>query len=205
MAMSGNVSRLPKSGQEEADKTHAAKDLAEKRRSSDQASDVPPKKKVAVDANKPISIGFGTKTPLDLQTQQCLGNGDTPKEQNTQQQCKPAGPIKMNLGGVSLTKKPVPPIKMALSTSAKPKASVTPIMQTVKKSKAVAQAFNQDDESDEDEMPPEAKMRMRNLGRDTPTAAGPNSFGKGQYGFCDRRKMMEKELKKQMDDVAPKD
>lgn len=43
-------------------------------------------------------------------------------------------------------------------------------------------------------MPPEAKMRMRNLGRDTPTSSGPNSFGKGKLGFLDRRKVYEREM-----------
>ena len=56
-------------------------------------------------------------------------------------------------------------------------------------------------------MPPEAKLRMRNVGkyvsichsfhwsinyiddnyRETPTSAGPNSFYKSRMGFCDPR------------------
>jgi len=68
---------------------------------------------------------------------------------------------------------------------------------------SVAQAFG-DDSSDEEEIPPEAKMRMRNVGRFTPTAAGPNSFGKSGLGFCDRRKIIEKELQAEMEKVAPK-
>ena len=59
-------------------------------------------------------------------------------------------------------------------------------------------------QSDEEEMPFEAKMRMRNLGRDTPTAAGPNSFGKGKMGFCDRRAVQKKELAESMEKVAGK-
>uniref|UniRef100_A0A286XXF2 PEST proteolytic signal-containing nuclear protein n=1 Tax=Cavia porcellus TaxID=10141 RepID=A0A286XXF2_CAVPO len=31
------------------------------------------------------------------------------------------------------------------------------------------------------EMPPEAKIRMKNTGRDTLTSAGPNSFNKGKH------------------------
>uniref|UniRef100_A0A3B1JE13 PEST proteolytic signal-containing nuclear protein n=1 Tax=Astyanax mexicanus TaxID=7994 RepID=A0A3B1JE13_ASTMX len=38
------------------------------------------------------------------------------------------------------------------------------------------------DKSEPEEMPPEAKMRMKNIGRDTPTSAGPNSFNKGKQG-----------------------
>lgn len=35
--------------------------------------------------------------------------------------------------------------------------------------------------------------------RETPTAAGPNSFGKGRLGFCDRQKIIERELVKKTD------
>ncbi|XP_033739578.1 PEST proteolytic signal-containing nuclear protein-like [Pecten maximus] len=93
-------------------------------------------------------------------------------------------------------KQSVLPIKMSLA-SQKPKETST----TVKpKTAAVAKAFAED--SDEEEMPPEAKMRMRNIGRDTPTAAGPNSFGKGRLGFCDRQKMVEKEIIKHIEEVG---
>ena len=40
--------------------------------------------------------------------------------------------------------------------------------------------------------------------RETPTAAGPNSFGKGNLGFCDRNKMIERNLKKQMEELGEK-
>lgn len=70
-------------------------------------------------------------------------------------------------------------------------------------SASVASAFNQDSD-EEEEMPPEAKMRMRNIGRDTPTSAGPNSFGKTRQGFCDSKKVFERQLKKKMDEVSDK-
>ncbi|KAK3096978.1 hypothetical protein FSP39_005330 [Pinctada imbricata] len=91
----------------------------------------------------------------------------------------------------------VTPIKMALGQQ-KPKQqpSVKP------KPAKVAQIFNEDSSDEEEEMPPEAKMKMRNIGRETPTAAGPNSFGKGKLGFCDRSKLLEKELKKKMEEVS---
>ena len=38
--------------------------------------------------------------------------------------------------------------------------------------------------------------------RDTPTAAGPNSFGKGKMGFCDRQKIIQRELQQQMDGAS---
>ncbi|XP_014270975.1 PEST proteolytic signal-containing nuclear protein [Halyomorpha halys] len=59
---------------------------------------------------------------------------------------------------------------------------------------SLREAFNSESESEE-EMPPEARMRMRNIGRDTPTSAGPNSFGKTKQGFCDAKKVFEKKLK----------
>lgn len=48
-------------------------------------------------------------------------------------------------------------------------------------------------------MPIEARMKMRNIGRNTPTSTGPNSYGKTQLGFCDSRKLFEKQLKEQSD------
>ncbi|XP_014790072.1 PEST proteolytic signal-containing nuclear protein isoform X1 [Octopus bimaculoides] len=87
------------------------------------------------------------------------------------------------------------PIKMSLNTQKKSEIKAP----VIRKSAAVAKAFNPDEESDEEEMPPEAKMRMRNIGRDTPTAAGPNSYGKGRLGFCDRQKIFEREIKKKTD------
>jgi len=35
--------------------------------------------------------------------------------------------------------------------------------------------------------------------RETPTSAGPNSFGKTKQGFCDAKKIFEKTMKKAMD------
>jgi len=61
----------------------------------------------------------------------------------------------------------------------------------------VAAAFAEDSD-DEEEMPAEARMRMRNIGRETPTSAGPNSFGKGRMGFQNHKKLYEKLL----DEVA---
>ncbi|KAK2186021.1 hypothetical protein NP493_216g02035 [Ridgeia piscesae] len=97
--------------------------------------------------------------------------------------------IAFSLSGtkVETAKKPAPPIKLKLGERKElpslPKASAT-----------VSSVFNDDDDSDEDEMPAVAKMRMKNIGRDTPTAAGPNSFGKGRLGFCNRQQSIQKEL-----------
>ncbi|XP_053680424.1 PEST proteolytic signal-containing nuclear protein-like isoform X2 [Anopheles nili] len=63
--------------------------------------------------------------------------------------------------------------------------------------KPVANAFRLADDSDDsepEEMPAECRMRMRNIGRETPTSSGPNSFGKTKHGFCDSKKMFEKKI-----------
>ena len=59
-----------------------------------------------------------------------------------------------------------------------------------------------DDSSDEEEMPEEAKMRMRNVGRETITSSGPNSFGKTKQGFTDMGALYERNLKKAMEEAA---
>jgi hypothetical protein len=74
----------------------------------------------------------------------------------------------------------------------------TPLVQTTK----VSSIFNADDESDPEEMPAEAKMRMRNIGKNTPTSSGPNSFGKTKQGFIDSKKMFERKLKQMADEIS---
>ncbi|KAK1169995.1 PEST proteolytic signal-containing nuclear protein-like [Acipenser oxyrinchus oxyrinchus] len=101
--------------------------------------------------------------------------------------------------GSQLIKKPAP-ISIKLGAS-KPKeaAPVLPV-----KIPAVAAVFNEDEDSEPEEMPPEAKMRMKNIGRDTPTSAGPNSFNKGKHGFSDHQKLWERKQKKQLDRTPDK-
>lgn len=91
---------------------------------------------------------------------------------------KKGNPITIKLGGTK-PKEPVP--------SAPPKKA------------GLASVFNEDDDSEPEEMPPEAKMRMKNIGRDTPTSAGPNSFNKGKQGFSDNQKLWERKLKAHAD------
>lgn len=82
----------------------------------------------------------------------------------------------------------------------------------------MASVFGDESDEEPEEMPPEARMRMRNIGRytllvvelvstniieltehiscrDTPTSAGPNSYGKTKQGFCNAKKVFEKTLK----------
>ncbi|EHH58629.1 PEST proteolytic signal-containing nuclear protein-like [Macaca thibetana thibetana] len=69
----------------------------------------------------------------------------------------------------------------------------------------VAAAFNEDEDSEPEEIPPEAKMRMKNIGRDTPTSAGPNSFNKGKHGFSDNQKLWERNIKSHLGNVHDRD
>ncbi|CAG4944598.1 unnamed protein product [Parnassius apollo] len=89
--------------------------------------------------------------------------------------------------------KPKAPIKMTLGGPAKTSVNPKP---------TIASVFNADDDDEEpEEMPAEARMRMRNIGRETPTSAGPNSFGKTKQGFCDAKKVFEKNLKNALESV----
>ena len=45
-------------------------------------------------------------------------------------------------------------------------------------------------------------MKMRNVGRETITSSGPNSFGKTKQGFIDSAKLFERKLQEAMDDVS---
>lgn len=47
-------------------------------------------------------------------------------------------------------------------------------------------------------------MIKKTIPRDTPTSAGPNSFGKTRQGFCDSKKVFERQLKEKMDQLADK-
>lgn len=97
--------------------------------------------------------------------------------------------ISMNLSGSQQKKTTGVSIKLGSDPK---KQKTEPVL--VQRKGAVASAFN-DESDEEEEMPAEAKMRMRNLGRDTPTSAGPNSFNKGSKGFTDHRTAMEKSFK----------
>ncbi|XP_053659049.1 PEST proteolytic signal-containing nuclear protein-like [Anopheles marshallii] len=88
--------------------------------------------------------------------------------------------------------KPKPPVAGIQMKLAAPASKEPPRLM-----KPVANAFRLADDSDDsepEEMPAECRMRMRNIGRDTPTSSGPNSFGKTKHGFCDSKKMFEKKI-----------
>ncbi|XP_059408151.1 PEST proteolytic signal-containing nuclear protein-like isoform X3 [Carassius carassius] len=101
----------------------------------------------------------------------------------------------MSKVGFSMTAKKSAPISIKLGAS-KPKEP-TPALPA--KKAGLASVFNEDDDSEPEEMPPDAKMRMKNIGRETPTSAGPNSFNKGKQGFSDHQKLWERKFKAQAD------
>merc|ERR1712098_930914 len=68
--------------------------------------------------------------------------------------------------------------------------------------KPVSSVFNNDSSDEEEEIPHEARMKMRNVGRETITSSGPNSFGKTRQGFVDSAKLFERQMQMAMDDVS---
>lgn len=87
-------------------------------------------------------------------------------------------------------------IQIKLGSTSKPTVKAATVQRPT-----VAAVFNTDEDDEPEEMPAEARMRMRNIGRETPTSAGPNSFGKTKQGFCDSKKIFEKTLKKAMEEA----
>jgi PEST, proteolytic signal-containing nuclear protein family len=80
--------------------------------------------------------------------------------------------ISMSFGKQS---KPAQGIQIKLSSQPKPTT-------LVQKTTTVSKVFN-DSDSEPEEMPAECRMRMRNIGKDTITSSGPNSFGKTKQGI----------------------
>uniref|UniRef100_A0A0X3Q2J8 PEST proteolytic signal-containing nuclear protein n=1 Tax=Schistocephalus solidus TaxID=70667 RepID=A0A0X3Q2J8_SCHSO len=81
-------------------------------------------------------------------------------------------------------------IRITLPTQ---KPALEPEVKVVPVSSVVKKVFDADEESEEEEMPLEARIKMRNKGRDTPTSCGPNSFGKGRFGFVDQRALADRQ------------
>ncbi|XP_070761126.1 PEST proteolytic signal-containing nuclear protein-like isoform X2 [Enoplosus armatus] len=144
---------------------------------------------------KPVScstVGEGTAVK---RTSQHLTSED--EEESS---ADPPAPRKVSKIGFSMNSqmgKKSNPISIKLgATVSKPKE---PVPSLPPKKAGLASVFNEDDDSEPEEMPPEAKMRMKNIGRETPTSAGPNSFNKGKQGFSDHKKLWERKMKAQAD------
>ncbi|CAJ1049488.1 PEST proteolytic signal-containing nuclear protein [Xyrichtys novacula] len=117
-------------------------------------------------------------------------------EDEDESSADPPAPSKISKIGFSMgSQTGKNPISIKLGAT-KPKEPVPVLPQ---KKAGLASVFNEDDDSEPEEMPPEAKMRMKNIGRETPTSAGPNSFNKGKQGFSDHQKLWERKLKAQAD------
>ncbi|KAG8001292.1 PEST proteolytic signal-containing nuclear protein [Nibea albiflora] len=122
----------------------------------------------------------------------------TPEDEDESSASQPAPPPKVSKIGFSMSSqmgKKSNPISIKLGAT-KPKE---PVPSLPSKKLGLASVFNEDDDSEPEEMPPEAKMRMKNIGRETPTSAGPNSFNKGKQGFSDHQKLWERKMKAQAD------
>ncbi|XP_073321114.1 PEST proteolytic signal-containing nuclear protein-like [Pagrus major] len=121
----------------------------------------------------------------------------TPEDED-ESSADPPAPRKVSKIGFSMSSplgKKSNPISIKLGAT-KPKE---PVPSLPPKKTGLASVFNEDDDSEPEEMPPEAKMRMKNIGRETPTSAGPNSFNKGKQGFSDHQKLWERKMKAQAD------
>ncbi|XP_041836875.1 PEST proteolytic signal-containing nuclear protein-like isoform X2 [Melanotaenia boesemani] len=121
----------------------------------------------------------------------------TPEDED-ESSSEPPAPRKVPKIGLTMSSKMANksnPISIKFG-AAKPKETVPSLPP---KKSGLASVFDDDDDSEPEEMPPEAKMRMKNIGRETPTSAGPNSFNKGKQGFSDHQKLWERKLKAQAD------
>ncbi|XP_068606415.1 PEST proteolytic signal-containing nuclear protein-like isoform X2 [Brachionichthys hirsutus] len=143
---------------------------------------------------KPVSCStVGAEGTAAKRTSQHL----TP-EDDDESSGEPSAPRKVSKIGFSMSSKagkksnPIS-IKLGATKPKEPTPSVLP------KRPGLAAVFDEDDDSEPEEMPPEAKMRMKNVGRETPTSAGPNSFNKGKQGFSDNQKLWERKMKSHSD------
>ncbi|BHF77928.1 hypothetical protein SprV_0602103800 [Sparganum proliferum] len=105
---------------------------------------------------------------------------------------KVAPPIAPSNFTASVTKPPSKKGKICITLPTQ-KPTLEPEIKVVPVSSVVKKVFDADEESEEEEMPLEARIKMRNKGRDTPTSSGPNSFGKGRFGFVDQRALADRQ------------
>ncbi|TRY82575.1 hypothetical protein DNTS_030583 [Danionella cerebrum] len=141
--------------------------------------------------HKSVSLSRSSWHPSSFSTASGEGLRKRPADHESK---STSAPPKLLKPGFSMTAKKPASISIKLGAS-KPKE---PPAAPPKKS-GLASVFNEDDDSEPEEMPPEAKMRMKNIGRETPTSAGPNSFNKGKQGFSDNQKLWERKMKSQTD------
>ncbi|XP_013858454.1 PEST proteolytic signal-containing nuclear protein isoform X2 [Austrofundulus limnaeus] len=145
---------------------------------------------------KPVSCStVGGKGLTVKRTSQHLAPEDEDESFDDQPAPSKASKIGFSMSSKVATKSN--PISIKLGAT-KPKEPVPPVPP---KKPGLASVFNEDDDSEPEEMPPEAKMRMKNIGRETPTSAGPNSFNKGKQGFSHNQKLWERKIKAQAENL----
>ena len=128
------------------------------------------------------------KASQDASNETIINFHDAPKAPKKLPEAKPEmkrAPPKVSSGSVK---------NIAIKLGAAPKVKAVSLNQKLPAS--VASVFGADDSDSDEEMPQEAKMRMRNVGRETITSSGPNSFGKTRQGFTDTKKLYEKNMHK---------
>nr|XP_031300364.1 PEST proteolytic signal-containing nuclear protein-like isoform X1 [Camelus dromedarius] len=138
------------------------------------------------EAEKPVK----TKTVSSSNGEESSGRSAEKRSAEEELADLPTKPTKISKFGFAIgsqTTKKASAISIKLGSS-KPKGTVPTL---APKTLSVAAAFNEVEDSEPEEMPPEAKMRMKNIGRDTPTSAEASSFNKGKYGFSDNQKLWE--------------
>ncbi|XP_073526568.1 PEST proteolytic signal-containing nuclear protein [Phyllobates terribilis] len=155
-------------------------DMKELQGGPEEDAEIPVNTKPVSSSNGGESSGRGTEKRSAVASAEEAGSEPCPSK---------VAKFGFAFGGQAAKKPPSISIKLG---SAKPK-DIPPA--AVPKKTSVAAAFNDEDDSEPEEMPPEAKMRMKNIGRDTPTSSGPNSFNKGKHGFSDSQKLWERNIK----------
>ncbi|XP_003969702.1 PEST proteolytic signal-containing nuclear protein isoform X2 [Takifugu rubripes] len=167
-------------------------DYARKR--SGSADDGGPQEEEGRVKTKPVSCStVGGEGPAVKRTSHHLTQEEDDEDEAFE---IPPAPCKISKIGLSMSSqmgKKSNPISIKLGAT-KPKE---PVPSVPPKKPGLASVFNEDDDSEPEEMPPEAKMRMKNIGRETPTSAGPNSFNKGKHGFSDNQRLWERKIKTQ--------
>uniref|UniRef100_A0A2K6GN06 PEST proteolytic signal-containing nuclear protein n=1 Tax=Propithecus coquereli TaxID=379532 RepID=A0A2K6GN06_PROCO len=140
--------------------------------------------------------------PVKTKTVSSGNGGESSSRSAEKRSAEEEAPTKISKFGFAIggqtTKKAIS-IKLG---SSKPKETVPTL---APKTLSIATAFNEDEDSEPEEMPPEAKMRMKNIERDTPTSAAPNSFNKGKHGFSDNQKLWERNIKSHLGNVHDQD
>lgn len=146
----------------------------------------PARSKLPASVKSPPSGSDATLPETTVRQSQCSRDAKSVVKQDDSIETTEVAPVSKDSGETLPNKRPAPAvtIKLGIPKEAVPakKAKVETLPIKPASSGLVAKAFGSDSE-EEEEMPPEAKLRMRNIGKNTPTSSGPNSFNKTAAGF----------------------